>query len=51
MAMALDPAIVIADEPTSSLDAAVRHEMITWLEQMRDAHDLGVVTRLSTVWR
>lgn len=56
MAMALDPAIVIADEPTSSLDAAVRHEMITWLEQMRDArdvavllitHDLGVVARFA----
>ena len=56
MATALDPSIVIADEPTSSLDVAVRHEMITWLEQMRDdrdvavlliTHDLGVVARFA----
>jgi oligopeptide/dipeptide ABC transporter ATP-binding protein len=56
MAMALDPAVVIADEPTSSLDASVRQEMLGWLEQMRDdrdvavlliTHDLGVVARFA----
>jgi len=56
MAMALDPAVVIADEPTSSLDASVRQEMLDWLEQMRDdrdvavlliTHDLGIVARFA----
>ena len=56
MAMALDPAVVIADEPTSSLDANVRQEMLGWLEQMRDdrdvavlliTHDLGIVARFA----
>lgn len=56
MAMALEPAVVIADEPTSSLDASVRQEMLSWLEEMRDdrdvavlliTHDLGIVARFA----
>ena len=56
MSMALEPAVVIADEPTSSLDASVREEMLSWLEEMRDdrdvavlliTHDLGVVARFA----
>ena len=56
MAMALEPAVIIADEPTSSLDLGVRQETLRWLEQMRDdhdvavlliTHDLGVVARLA----
>lgn len=56
MAMALEPKVVIADEPTSSLDASVRNEMLGWLEEMRDdhdvailliTHDLGVVARFA----
>ena len=56
MAMALEPAVIIADEPTSSFDLGVRQETLRWLEQMRDdhdvavlliTHDLGVVARLA----
>ena len=56
MAMALEPAVIIADEPTSSLDLGVRQETLRWLEQLRDdhdvavlliTHDLGVVARLA----
>jgi len=55
MATALKPSVVIADEPTASLDPAVRHEMLELLEGLRDAgaalllitHDFGVVARLA----
>jgi oligopeptide/dipeptide ABC transporter ATP-binding protein len=56
MATALEPKVIIADEPTASLDAAVRHETLTALEQLRDdrgvsvlliTHDFGVVARLA----
>lgn len=55
MATALRPAVIIADEPTSSLDAAVRLETLAQLEALRDAgagvllitHDFGVVARLA----
>lgn len=56
LATALEPAIVIADEPTANLDAAMRHETLAVLEQLRDergvavlliTHDFGVVARLA----
>ncbi len=56
LATALEPAIVIADEPTANLDGAMRHETLAVLEQLRDergvavlliTHDFGVVARLA----
>ena len=56
MATALQPQIIIADEPTASLDAAVGLETLAALEQLRDdrgvavlliTHDFGVVARLA----
>ena len=55
MATALDPSVIIADEPTSSLDAAIRLETLDRLESFRDAgagvllitHDFGIVARLA----
>ncbi len=56
MATALDPVVLIADEPTASLDAAVRQETLSFLERIRDdqgvavlliTHDFGVVARLA----
>ncbi|MFN8639491.1 MAG: ABC transporter ATP-binding protein [Dehalococcoidia bacterium] len=56
MATALRPRVIIADEPTASLDAAVRQETLAALERLRDeqgaavlliTHDFGVVARLA----
>lgn len=55
MATAMQPRVIIADEPTANLDPAVRHEMLTAIEDLRDAgtailaitHDFGVVARLA----
>ncbi|MFA7249014.1 MAG: ABC transporter ATP-binding protein [Dehalococcoidia bacterium] len=55
MATALQPSIIIADEPTSSLDPALRMETLERLEALRNAgtgvllitHDFGIVARLA----
>jgi len=55
MATALQPKMLIADEPTANLDPAVRQETLEWLEGVREAggavllitHDFGVVARLA----
>jgi peptide/nickel transport system ATP-binding protein len=55
-AMALDPALLVADEPVSSLDASVRGEILKlMLELVRDAgvtilvvtHDLGLAWNIA----
>lgn len=56
LAVALQPQIIIADEPTASLDPSVRMETLSTLEQLRDeagvgllliTHDFGVVARIA----
>ena len=56
MATALEPRVIIADEPTASLDPAVRDTMLSFLERLRDdrgvsvlliTHDFGIVARLA----
>ncbi len=56
MATALQPRVIIADEPTASLDPGVRQETLGALERLRDeqgvavlliTHDFGVVARLA----
>lgn len=56
MATALSPQVIIADEPTASLDPSVRQETLAALERLRDeqgvgvlliTHDFGVVARLA----
>lgn len=52
MALALEPALLIADEPTTALDATVQAQILTLLQDIRRetgmamvliSHDLGVV--------
>ncbi|EIE98362.1 ABC transporter ATP-binding protein [Saccharomonospora glauca] len=53
MAMALQPRLLIADEPTTALDVTVQAQILRLLRQRREAglalimisHDLGVVAR------
>jgi peptide/nickel transport system ATP-binding protein len=55
-ALALDPAVIIADEPVSSLDASVRGEILRLILDLRDqlslsalivSHDLGVAWNIA----
>jgi oligopeptide/dipeptide ABC transporter ATP-binding protein len=56
MACALDPQLLIADEPTTALDVTVQGEIIDLLDELRRdsgmamiliSHDLGVVARIA----
>jgi peptide/nickel transport system ATP-binding protein len=54
-AIALDPPLVIADEPTTALDVTIQAQILDLLQGMKDAgtalilisHDLSVVSRLA----
>jgi peptide/nickel transport system ATP-binding protein len=56
MAMALDPALLIADEPTTALDVTVQAQVLEVMQQLQDrfgtaivliTHDLGVVAEVA----
>ena len=56
MALALEPALLIADEPTTALDVTIQAQILSLLEEMREqqgmailliTHDLGVVSEVA----
>ena len=56
MAMALNPVVLIADEPTSNLDVTLQAEMLQRLRRLREeydttilliTHDMGVVAQMA----
>ncbi|WP_084614458.1 ABC transporter ATP-binding protein [Nakamurella lactea] len=56
MALALNPELIIADEPTTALDATVQAQVIDLLQRLRDefdsaliiiTHDLGVIADMA----
>ena len=43
MALACDPKLLIADEPTTALDVSIRHQILDLLEQIRRERNLAVL--------
>lgn len=43
MALAQDPDILIADEPTTALDVTLRHDILGLLQRLKDARGMGMV--------
>ena len=43
MAFACDPALVIADEPTTALDVTVQRQVLQLVERMRQRHDAAIL--------
>jgi peptide/nickel transport system ATP-binding protein len=42
-ALAKDPALLLADEPTTALDVLVQHQVLDLLDDLRERLDLGIV--------
>lgn len=42
-ATAHQPGLLVADEPTTALDASLQHEIMTLIDQLRHDHGLGVL--------
>ncbi|MFT5289756.1 MAG: peptide/nickel transport system ATP-binding protein [Planctomycetota bacterium] len=43
MAISCEPALLIADEPTTALDVTVQAQILALLEELKERHDLGVL--------
>lgn len=43
MALALDPAVIIADEPTTALDVTVQAQIMELLGELQEEHNMGLV--------
>lgn len=43
MGIALDPALLVADEPTTALDVTIQEQILELLDQLRQEHGMGLV--------
>ncbi len=43
MAMACEPKLLIADEPTTALDVSIQAQILALIRKLRDANDMGVL--------
>jgi oligopeptide transport system ATP-binding protein len=43
MALALDPAVLIADEPTTALDVTVQAQIMELLSSLQEEHNMGLI--------
>lgn len=43
MALALEPKLLIADEPTTALDVTTQAQILKLIAQLQDKHDMGVI--------
>lgn len=43
LALALEPQVLIADEPTTALDVTVQAEIMALLAELRDEHQMGII--------
>lgn len=43
MALALDPALLIADEPTTALDLSTQQQILHLFKELREKHDAGIM--------
>lgn len=43
MAIALDPAVLIADEPTTALDVTVQAQIMTLLKELQEERNMGLI--------
>ena len=43
MAIALDPAVLIADEPTTALDVTVQAQIMSLLEELQEERNMGLI--------
>ncbi len=43
MAMACNPSILIADEPTTALDVTIQAQILRVMQQLKDSHDMSIM--------
>ena len=43
MALACNPKLLIADEPTTALDVTIQAQILELMKKLKDSHDMGII--------